>query len=68
MDVGDRCICQYEEWFNAFGAGRTMLTVGQRMTVIETRRVGGAQFLAFEETPKDNYFMADGFKPMRELN
>lgn len=68
MDAGEKCICQEEEWFNAFGPGTYKLVLGQRLTVRDTRRVAGARFLAFKEVEGEHWFMDSGFKPMRSLN
>lgn len=68
MDIGEKCICQCDDWFNAFGETTTVLQTGMRLTVAKTRMVNGLRFYGFEETPGDNFFLYDGFRPMRELN
>ena len=67
VEPGERCICQYDDWFNAFGDKTTVVSTGMRLTVRGSRRVGGVAFYSFEETPEDNYFLPTGFKPMRNL-
>lgn len=68
MNEGDTCICQENDWYNAFGEATTVLHRGMRLTVIASKMVGGAKFYAFKETPKDHFFLGLGFKPMRTLN
>lgn len=68
MDVGDKVICQYDEWWNAFGEKQEVLSRGQRFIISETKNVGGTSFLAFEEGPKDNFYLFSGFTPMRNYN
>lgn len=67
VEPGERCICQYDDWFNAFGDKTTAVQTGMRLTVIATKRIAGASFYAFKETPEDNFFLSTGFKPMRNL-
>lgn len=67
MEPGERCICQYDEWWNAFGDQYTMLSCGDRLTVSGSKRVGGISFYEFREHP-GQWFMHDGFKPLRNLN
>lgn len=68
FDNGAKVICQHDDWYNAFGDKSTALKCGMRLTVTDRKRVGGATFLAFEETPEDNYFLLTGFVPLRALN
>lgn len=68
MKPGERCICQYDNWFNAFGDKCDALMKGTRLTVAGSRRVGGATFYSFKETPEDNSYLGTGFTPMRNLN
>lgn len=68
MNPGEKCICQYDDWFNAFGETTTVVHRGMRLTVKDTHRVGGCTFLCFEETPEDSSFLSTGFKPLRSLN
>lgn len=68
MGSGDKCICQQDDWWNAFGDKSTVLKIGDRLTVKDSKRVGGVRFLSFNETPEDNFFMEAGFKPLRALN
>jgi hypothetical protein len=67
MDNGEKCICQENDWYNAFGDQCTALQMGMRLTVQDSKYVGGTRFYEFVEVPK-NWFMADGFKPLRSLN
>ena len=68
MEVGEKCICQHDDWVNAFGEKNTILKMGMRLTVLGSRKIHGITFYSFEETPEDNLFMYDGFKSMRNLN
>lgn len=68
MIPGEKCICKPGTWYNAFGETTTMVQCGMRLTVKGSKRVSGATFLSFEETPDDNYFMSSGFTPLRNLN
>jgi hypothetical protein len=68
METGAKCICQYDDWYNAFGDKTSVLHQGQRLVVRASKRVGGARFLSFDETPEDHFFLESGFKPMRALN
>lgn len=68
MNPGDRCICQEDDWHNAYGESDYTVYRGQRLTVVDSRRVGGLQFFSFEETPKNNFYLSYGFKPLRSYN
>jgi hypothetical protein len=68
MNEGDKCICQFPDWWNAFGEHMHKLEVGQRLTVTRRRVFHGALFYYFKETPEDLCFLASGFKPLRALN
>lgn len=68
METGSKCICQHDDWFNAFGDAFTALHKGDRLTVRASKRAGGARFLSFNETPEDHFFLEQGFVPMRALN
>lgn len=68
LDVGDKCICQEDDWCNAFGDKYLKLHRGQRLTVSGIRNVGGTSFLEFNEVDKAHYFMALGFTPLRAYN
>lgn len=68
MNPGEKCICQYPDWYNAFGDVVHKLEVGQRLTFKQRRTIGGMAFYYFEETPDDVCFLATGFKPLRSLN
>lgn len=67
MEPGERCICQHDEWWNAFGDKYTKLMRGDRLTVSGTKRVGGISFYEFAEHP-EQFFMQSGFKLLRNLN
>lgn len=66
FEVGSKAICTEPNWFNAFGEHSEM-PVGARLTVIETIRVAGTQFLKFAEYPESS-FMSHGFKNLRQYN
>lgn len=68
MNEGERCICQYDDWYNAFGDRSDALSKGMRLTVIGSHRVGGMTFYSFKETPEGNSYLGTGFTPMRNLN
>lgn len=68
MEAGERCICIEDDWHNFLGEKDVTLRRGMRLTVSDSCRVGGMDFYSFEETPKDNFYMSLGLKPMRELN
>ena len=68
MTEGETCICQENDWYNAFGETCTAVHRGMRLTVIASKRIAGSVFYAFKETPKDHFFLGIGFKPMRTLN
>lgn len=68
LDIGDKCICQVPELYNAFGEGSHVLRMGMRLTITKVTRVGGTSFLFFKETPKGTHFIATEFKPLRSLN
>ena len=68
MEAGAKCICQREDWVNAFGQTTTILHTGMRLQVRERRRIEGLIFYSFVDLPEDHFFLAEGFKPMRELN
>jgi hypothetical protein len=68
MEPGDRCICQEDDWHNAFGDKDVCLSRGMRLTVLDLRNIAGVKFYSFEETPKDNFYLYTGFIPLRSLN
>ena len=68
MEVGDKCICQENEWTNAFGKDDFTVRLGMRLVIKRVIYVAGSRFLSFEETPKDNYYLSMGFKPLRQFN
>lgn len=68
MEPGEKCIAQPGEWVNAYGDKTYTVSGGMRLTVSKCIYIGGTRFYAFEETPDGNYYMYDGFKPLRSLN
>lgn len=67
MEPGDKCICQYDDWHNAFGEEDFSVNQGMRLTVLGSINVGGSSFYSFEETPEGNY-MGIGFNPLRSYH
>ncbi len=61
IEEGDTCICQYDDWFNAFGEQSHSVHTGMVLTVTRTVMVAGARFLEFEETPDGLQYLATGF-------
>lgn len=68
METGEKCICQYDDWHNAYGDDDFSVHRGMRLTVTDSININGSRFYSFEETPKKNYYLGIGFKPMRVLN
>lgn len=68
MSPGEKCICQEDDWHNAFGDADVSLHVGMRLTVRDTKNVHGTRFYSFDEAPEKNYYLCYGFKPLRNLN
>lgn len=68
MQIGDRCICQEDDWHNAYGDSDYSVHRGMRLRVSDSRRIGGCDFFSFEETPKGNFYLSHGFKPLRAYN
>lgn len=68
MNPGDKCVCQEDNWHNAYGDEDFSLHRGMRLTVISSVNVGGTSFYSFKEAPEKNFYLSFGFKPMRELN
>lgn len=68
MEPGERCICQHDDWWNAFGEKKHVLNRGDRLTVAGSVRIGGARFLHFKEVEEELYFLETGFVPLRRLN
>jgi hypothetical protein len=68
METGEKCICQEDDWCNAFGQENFSVHRGMRLTVRDSMYVAGIQFLSFEETPKGNSYMSTGFKSLRSYN
>ena len=68
VEPGDKCICQYDDWHNAFGDTDFSVHRGMRLTVSGSKLVNSMKFFSFEETPKDNFYAHMGFKPLRSLN
>ena len=67
LEPGSKCICQAEDWYNAFGERQDKIPVGTRLQVVDRVRVAGASFLKFEEYP-NLLFLSTGFKSLRSLN
>ena len=72
MEPGKKVICQHDEWWNAHG-DEYVIAKGERLTVSESYRVGGATFLRFEEieqtdVAKNPGFLSTGFVPLRRLH
>lgn len=68
MEPGEKCICQEDDWHNAFGDSDYSVHCGMRLTVLGSRNINGTRFYSFEETPKDYFYLHLGFKPLRSLN
>jgi len=68
MEPGEKCICQEDDWHNAFGDQDFSLHCGMRLTVMDSKSVGGMSFYSFEETPSKNFYLGIGFKPLRSYN
>lgn len=68
MEPSDKCICQENDWHNAYGDSDHSVHRGMRLTVLDSIYIMGTRFYSFEETPKGCYYMAIGFKPMRSLH
>lgn len=68
MEPGEKCICQYDDWHNAFGDADHSVNRGMRLTVLDMRNIAGTRFYSFEETPKGYFYLHLGFKPLRSLN
>lgn len=68
MEPGETCICQHDDWYNAFGDKTEAVHRGMRLKVTGRRNIGGSVFFTFEEVEKGNWFLGVGFKPMRTLN
>lgn len=68
MEPGDKCICQEDDWHNAFGETDVTVHRGMRLTVVDLLNIAGTRFYSFKETPSDNFYMYIGFKPLRSLN
>lgn len=68
LDEGDRCVCQYNDWWNGLGEKHEVLHKGMKLTVAGSKNLAGVRFLTFEEVEEGNYFMAMGFIPLRTLH
>lgn len=68
MTDGETCICQYDDWFNAFGDKTEAVHRGMRLTVTGRKNISGSLFYTFKEVEEGNWFLGIGFKPMRQLN
>ena len=67
FEPGVQCICQSENWYNAFGEKTVMIPVGTKLVLTKRMRLHGAMFLEFDEYPKLQ-FLSTGFKSLRSLN
>ncbi len=72
VEPGTKVICQYDEWHNAHGDDY-VIAIGERLTVRESYRLGGAMFLRFVEieatdTADNPGFLSTGFVPLRSYN
>lgn len=61
MESGQRVICLFDNWYNAFGDKSEALCAGQKLTVAGGRYIGGTRFLEFEEIPGNYYMEANAF-------
>lgn len=61
-------ICQQDGWHNGFGATDDVLVKGMRLTLTDTKYVGGTEFYQFKERPKGNWYWSAGFAPLRNYN
>lgn len=68
MEPGAKCICSYHELYNAFGEKTEALHRGMRLTVTGSMYIAGSRFYSFEQTPDDNWYVAEAFTPLRSLN
>ena len=68
MNAGDKCICQYDDWYNGFGESHHAVHQGMRLTVKSRHNIAGTVFYEFEETPEKFFYLSHGFKSMRQLN
>jgi len=68
VQKGDKCICQHDDWWNAYGDRSEALHCGMHLTVSGRKTIYGQLFYSFEEAEDDNWFWSQGFKPMRSLN
>ena len=68
MEVGEKCICQYDDWYNDFGDRSEAIHRGMRLTVSGRKNVAGAIYYSFEEVDEKNWYWSPGFKPMKSLN
>lgn len=68
MEPGDKCICQEDDWHNAYGEEDFSVHLGMRLTVRDSIYIAGTRFFSFEETPKGNYYLHLGFRPLRSLH
>lgn len=68
MEPGERCICQENDWHNAFGDTDHSVHRGMRLTVVDSTFISGTRFYAFKETPEGNLYLHIGFTPLRSYN
>lgn len=67
FEPGVKCVCQSEDWYNAFGEKTVMVPVGTRLVLTKRVRVHGCMFLEFDEFP-NLQFLSTGFKSLRSMN
>lgn len=63
MDVGDRVVCLYDDWYNAYGDKFTAVHCGMVLTVKDTRNIAGTRLFSFEEVADDHFYLHSGFRP-----
>lgn len=68
MEPGEKCICQVDDLYNAYGELSHALHRGMRLTVIGSHNICGTRFYFFKETPEGTSYIHDAFLPMRRLN
>jgi hypothetical protein len=68
MERGEKCICQHDDWWNAYGDKFEALHQGMRLTVLDRKNIFGQLFYSFEEVSDEKWFWSTGFIPLRNLN
>lgn len=63
MNEGDKVVCLYDDWYNAYGEKFTAVRCGMVLTVSDTRNVAGTRFLSFRELNDDQFYLHTGFRP-----